>query len=169
MSSKKLFRFFGMSADNEVRFQRFAGAFSAFAEEEQMTASYALGPVHDLTFHLPVARPILFAFAFQMLQFEPDITLTHRSAPRGENAFLMGAGLGLSLHNGPDYESDLDNRGPSFFASGPFISGMIGWELNGSDQNKRFIGLRVFYVPLMSTDGPDGKVYGIVFEYTTYF
>lgn len=136
----------------------------------QLSLSYTIGSDYDLVFSLPVGRPILFAAAFDMLQFEPDMVLTRHLKPRSESGLILGLGLGLSLHRGPSFEADMDNRGLIFSASGPFITGLVGWEQHVEGKGKRMFGLKAFYVPFISdNDGPDGKSYGVALEFTTYF
>jgi len=135
----------------------------------QFTTTYTFTPEYALTFNLPFGRPLLFASAFDMLQFEPEFTFEYRIHLENERVMVLGPGLGISLNHGPGYEADLDNRGEEFFASGPFISGLIGWEFTDAEDKKRIIGIRAFYVPLNADDHPDGRSYGAALEYTVYF
>jgi hypothetical protein len=89
---------------------------------------YTFTEKSSVTFNLPVMRPLLFALAFQMLQFEPEFTFQYRKVLNDSKAVLTGPGLGVSLNYGPDYTSGLKNRGDSFFAAGPFISWQFGLE-----------------------------------------
>ncbi len=129
---------------------------------------YTLSEKAAVTFNLPVMRPLLFALAFQMLQFEPEFTFQYRKVLNDSKAVLTGPGLGVSLNYGPDYKSDLKNRGDSFFAAGPFISWQFGLEFRGR-QKTRVAGIRAFYVPLTAKDHPDGTVLGAALEYSMYF
>ncbi len=123
----------------------------------------------DMTVKLPVARPILFALAFRMLQFEPEVTFDFKFAP-GEAVTLTGGfGVGLSLHYGPGYRSDLQNRGEEFFAIGPYISGYAAVQFPGLAGLDTKVGLRAFYVPLFSADRPVGTVLGGAVEGQMYF
>ncbi len=79
---------------------------------------------------------------------------------------IFGPGVGVSFHYGPDYHSDRKNKGDSFFAAGPLISGLCGLGFNSSKGKKRMIGLRAFYIPLFSgeNDLSPGTVIGGVLE-----
>ncbi len=125
----------------------------------------------DVTFELPVMRPILFAFAFKMLQFEPELTFEFRKNIGNDINMLFGPGIGLSLHYGPDYHSDRKNRGDSFFAAGPFVSGLLGIQFKDTTGKDKVIGVRAFYVPLFSKDSDlsPGTVLGGVLEGHFYF
>lgn len=129
---------------------------------------YTFSEKSTLTFNLPVMRPLLFGLAFQVLQFEPEFTFQYRKVLNDSKALLTGPGLGVSLNYGPDYKSDLKNRGDPFFAVGPFISWQIGLEFKGP-QKMRVVGIRAFYVPLTAKDHSDGIVLGGVLEYSVYF
>jgi hypothetical protein len=129
---------------------------------------YSFTEKSSVTFNLPVMRPLLFGLAFQMLQFEPEFVFQYRKILHDNKAILTGPGLGVSLNYGPDYKSDLKNKGDSFFAAGPFISWQFGLEYNGN-QRTRVAGIRAFYVPLFAKDHPDGTVLGGALEYTQYF
>ncbi len=113
-----------------------------------------------VVFNLPLMRPVLFGFAFRMLQFEPQIALETSKKINDKADLILGPGLGLSLHYGPDYKSDRKDRSLSFFAAGPFISGLCGIGFNGSSGKKKIVGARAFYVPLFSQDHGVGTVIG---------
>jgi hypothetical protein len=129
---------------------------------------YTFSEKYAVTFNLPVMRPLLFGVAFQMLQFEPEFTFQYRKVLNDNKALLTGPGLGVSLNYGPDYKSDLKNKGDSFFAAGPFISWQFGLEFSGN-QKTRVVGIRAFYIPLSAKDHPDGTVLGGALEYSLYF
>lgn len=129
---------------------------------------YTFSEKSALTFNLPVMRPLLFGLAFQMLQFEPEFTFQYRKVLNDSKAWLTGPGLGVSLNYGPDYRSDLKNRGDPFFAAGPFISWQFGLEFRGS-QKTRVVGISVFYIPLTAKDHSDGTVLGGALEYSVCF
>ena len=118
---------------------------------------------------LPVMRPILFALAFQMVQFEPVVTFELRHFFQDDLALVGGFGLGASLHYGPDFRSDLENRGESFFAMGPYISGLFGVGLPGFAGKETILGARAFYVPLFSEDRDPGTVLGGALEAQMFF
>jgi len=106
----------------------------------------------SIAVNLPVMRPILFAAAFKMLQFEPEVTFEFKKNITEDIDIVYGPGLGLSFHYGPDYRSDSKDRSKSFFAMGPFISGLFGFQFAGNSGNNKLIGIRAFYVPLFSGD-----------------
>lgn len=135
------------------------------------------GPVGDVTldlrrytgahgavlFSLPVMRPVLFGAAFRMLQFEPAVHYEHLIV-RDKVEYVWGPGLGISLHYGPDYRSNLDDRGEEFFAAGPQIYGFFGIQPAGSGRKRRLAGLRVYYHPLFSASYRTGTVAGVALE-----
>jgi len=106
----------------------------------------------SIAFNLPVMRPILFAAAFKMLQFEPQFSFEFRKNIKDDKDLIIGPGLGASFHYGPDYKSDKKDKGESFFAMGPFISGLFGYQFSGSSGKNKMFGLRAFYAPLFSGD-----------------
>lgn len=117
---------------------------------------------------LPVMRPILFGIAFEMLQFEPEFTFEYKIPINDGLGFVVGGGLGMSFHYGPDYLSDRDNRGESFFATGPFISVLTA--VNFEQEHDKLLGIRFFYVPLFSEARPTGTVLGAAVEgHFTFF
>lgn len=120
----------------------------------------------SVTLNLPVMRPILFAAAFKMLQFEPQLSFEFRKNIKEDKDLIIGPGLGVSLHYGPDYKSDKNNKGESFFAAGPFISGLFGYQFKGSSGKNKLFGLRAFYVPLFSgeSDLSPGTIIGGALE-----
>ncbi|MBN2048888.1 MAG: hypothetical protein JW760_00475 [Spirochaetales bacterium] len=121
------------------------------------------GPMSSLTVNLPVMRPILFAAAFKMLQFEPQVTWEYTLTGPGSLETLIGGGLGVSLHYGPDYTSSMEDPGESFFAAGPFFSGSVGLVLAGAS-GTWMPGIKLFYTPLFSSGRSIGTVVGGVAE-----
>jgi hypothetical protein len=107
-----------------------------------LLARFKLSENSAVAFELPVMRPILFAAAFKMLQFEPEFTFEFRKKMSDDVDLVVGPGIGVSLHHGPDYHSDRKNRGPSFFAVGPFISGLCAISFKGSSSRKKMVGIR---------------------------
>ena len=130
---------------------------------------YSLSQNHAISFNLPVMRPILFALSFKMLQFEPEFTFEFKKKVKENLAVVTGPGLGVSLHYGPGYESDLDNRGESFFAIGPFISWKLGLSFERPGKMRHIAGLRIFYIPLFAENRADGTVLGGAIEYSLFF
>jgi len=128
----------------------------------------SIKPNVDLAFELPVMRPILFGAAFKMLQFEPQVSMEFNKQISNKSSLVLAPGAGISFHYGPDYKSDLDNRGEDFFAAGPIVSGLIGYSFNNK---KRIAGIRFFYTPLFSSESSlsPGQVLGVVLETHFHF
>ena len=129
-----------------------------------ITADYSFDDRSSVSFQLPVMRPVLFAGAFKMLQFEPQFAYTY-----AKDDILFSPGLGLSFHFGPDYNSDLKNRGPAFFAWGPLLSMSVMKNTN-MDENELYTGLKAFCVMLYSneSDLSPGTVLGLASESRFY-
>lgn len=125
------------------------------------------------TTEIPVMRPILFAAAFKMLQFEPQVNFEFTHKVNDDMDFRFGPAIGLSFHYGPDYKSDnKDKRGESFFAMGPMISGFSGIGYTNSKGKYRSVNLKAFYIPLFSGARDDlspGTVIGGVIEEQFFF
>ncbi len=119
-----------------------------------------------LSVELPVMRPILFAAAFKMLQFEPQIIMEMSHQLRDNLSFVSGPGLGLSLHYGPSYQSTNDERGDSFFSVGPIICGSVGLAKIQRSGKERRLAVRAFYIPLFTSSNTfdNGTVVGAVLE-----
>jgi hypothetical protein len=121
-----------------------AADISAFAE-------FPVGEGKALQVDLPVMRPILFGAAFDMLQFEPSVTLKFRNIDGTNADWILGPTLGLSLHYGPDYHSDLDGR--KFFALGPIIGGYVGLDFPRPGKSFNFeLGLTPYIIPLFGVN-----------------
>jgi hypothetical protein len=101
---------------------------------------------------LPVMRPILFAAAFKMLQFEPTVTFKFYDKSNAAARWVAGPMLGVSLHYGPDYKSEASgvDRTPSFFAMGPIVGGYAGlnFKRSNGDQSRFQLGLSPYIIPL---------------------
>ena len=123
-------------------------------------------PNVDLAFELPVMRPILFGAAFKLLQFEPQVSMEFNKPISNKSSLILAPGVGISFHYGPDYRSDLDNRGEDFFAVGPIVSGLIGYSFHSKTAKKKIAGIRFFYIPLFSSESSlsPGQVFGAVLE-----
>ena len=130
---------------------------------------HRLNDNRSLTFNLPVMRPVLFGLAFKMLQFEPEMTLECNKLISERINLVTGPGIGISFHYGPDYTSDPDNRGPSFFAMGPLFSWQTGIAFKKEGVVKSVVGLKAFYVPLFAKDRSPGTVLGGALLYTYCF
>ncbi len=108
--------------------------------------------------NVPIMRPILFAAAFKMLQFEPEVSLLFRHPQEGDVDIIVGPSLGITLHYGPDYKSGSsgEERGPSFWALGPRIGGYFGLDFKRPDKTFNFqLGVSPYVTPLFSVDDPD--------------
>jgi len=141
-----------------------AGAKGGIIADIMFDTRYYIKDNVTVVFNLPVMRPILFAAAFRMLQFEPQVAIEFSNTMNDKADFIVSPGLGLSLHYGPDYNSDKNNRGDSFFAAGPYISSLFGVGFRGSSEKQKIIGLRAFYIPLFSKDHGIGTVLGGALE-----
>ncbi len=126
-------------------------------------------PSNDFSFVLnfPVFRPILFAAAFSLLQFEPQLTFEFRTKISEKLYFVGGPGLGVSLNYGPDYHSSFNSRGMPFFSAGPIVSSLFGLGFY-SGKTYMVTGLRIFAIPLFS-DTLSGVVLGGAFDVSFYF
>jgi len=139
------------------------------------------GPIADIMFvtqskrsdeklmslNIPVFRPILFGAAFKMLQFEPELNWENMATLKNGKTIIHGPGVGLSFHYGPDYESDLDNRGENFFAIGPILNYSIGIVLDSESRKK--LALKAFYIPLFGENENNGNVVGASLQYYYLF
>jgi hypothetical protein len=143
-------------------------------------AGSKLGPAMDVSFvtefglsddlvlslNVPVLRPLLFATKFDMLQFEPDVTLKFVVRQGESRDLVAGPSLGVSLHYGPDFrsESDGDLRGPSFFALGPRVGAYLGVNFKRPKESFDFqLGFSPYLTPLFSVNDPEshrGRVLG---------
>ena len=108
--------------------------------------------------NVPIMRPILFAAAFKMLQFEPEVSLLFRLPQDGDVDIIVGPSVGIALHYGPDYESERsgEGRGPSFWALGPRVGGYFGLDFKRPGKTFNFqLGVSPYVTPLFSVDDPD--------------
>jgi hypothetical protein len=143
-----------------------AGSKLGPAMDVSFVTAFGLGDDLVLSLNVPVLRPLLFAAKFDMLQFEPDITLKF-VAKQGERRDLVaGPSLGVSLHYGPDFQSELegDLRGPSFFALGPRVGAYVGVNFKRPSESFGFeLGISPYVTPLFSVNDPEahrGRVVG---------
>ncbi|MBN1578862.1 MAG: hypothetical protein JW913_20040 [Chitinispirillaceae bacterium] len=145
-----------------------AADISAFAEFP--TGSGAL--VH---IDLPVMRPILFAAAFRMLQFEPTVALKFSDKSNNKIGWVAGPAFGVSLHYGPDYNSEASGSGrtPSFFAMGPIVGAYAGLDFRRPGETFNFqLGLSPYITPLFGIGDPEnhrGVVIGGLIDGTFRF
>ncbi|MCP4129801.1 MAG: hypothetical protein GY754_02175 [bacterium] len=145
-----------------------AGKKGGPAADIQFNIKYHFSESMALSFALPVLRPILFGALFKMLQFEPQFTLEFGFPIEEDVLLILGPGLGGSVHYGPDYNSDLNNRGDDFWAGGPMVSLLLGISYDGIGK-KDTVGVRGYYIPLISQDRSLGTVIGVALEYVFYF
>lgn len=117
------------------------------------------GTQGQVIMNIPVARPILFGAAFKMLQFEPQVTYEYRLPLDGGDSLVLGGGLGMAFHYGPDFESSPDDRGEDFFAMGPLFSLSAGYEFLRPAGSWR-PGVKLFYSPLVLSEMANGTVLG---------
>jgi hypothetical protein len=125
------------------------------AADISLFAEIPVGDGKALHVDLPVMRPILFAAAFKMLQFEPTVTLKFRStsASAGDIGWVAGPVLGVTLHYGPDYKSELS--GEKFFAVGPIVGGYVGLDFRRANKNFNFeLGITPYFIPLFGVNDP---------------
>ncbi len=117
-------------------------------------------PVSDngtVVVNVPLFRPIVFAAAFGMLQLEPVVMYEHSFGDESGTHPVVGAGMGLIFHYGPDYNSTQDDPGDSFFSIGPQLNGFAGLTLGETNFTA---GVKGFFAPLISPDRPTGVVAG---------
>lgn len=113
---------------------------------------------------IPLFRPILFGLAFKMVQFEPE--LFFRFPLGADSSWTVMPGAGVSVHYGPDYNSDRKNYSESFWAAGPTASFTVVRKI-GSGKNE--LGVRPFVTGLFGENDRSGIVAGCSFEYLINF
>lgn len=152
------------------------GTKGGIAADISLFTEKALSEKASFHIDLPVMRPILFALAFKMLQFEPSVSWRFTNAnPGTKNGFTYGPMLGFSLHYGPDYTYDAkpDTAKHAFFALGPTIGGFAGYTFSRSSGEPRFsLGVSPYVTPLFSVNDPDkrkGVVIGGLLDAAFYF
>jgi hypothetical protein len=107
--------------------------------------------------NIPLFRPIVFAAAFNMLQLEPLVMYEHILGEGTGTRPVVGGGLGIVFHYGPDYHSDQENPGAPFFSIGPLLNGFAGLTLGESNFTA---GIKGFFSPLFTPDRPAGVIAG---------
>jgi hypothetical protein len=142
------------------------GDISVFAETR-------LGRRLSIHADLPVMRPILFAFASRMLQFEPSASLLWDRSLTPTRRIVGGPTLGVSMHYGPgpDSEPSGDGRTEDFFALGPILGGYVGFDFLRPAKVFNFqLGLTGYVQPLWRTDNGDaGVVVGGLLDFSFRF
>lgn len=125
--------------------------------EVYLDLRFPMGENGRLIVNLPIMRPILFAVSFKMLQLEPQITYEYTFGSGDGLRPVIAGGLGAVFHYGPDYTSNPESPGPSFFSVGPLVTGSAGVKF----WKERIItGLKLFYAPLFTADRPIGTILG---------
>ncbi len=127
------------------------GTKGGIAADISAFADFPAGNGTSVHVDLPVMRPILFAFAFHMLQFEPTVALKFSDKTSNNIGWVAGPALGVSLHYGPDYQSEASGPGrtPSFFAMGPIIGAYAGLDFRRPGKPFDFqLGLSPYVTPL---------------------
>jgi hypothetical protein len=120
-------------------------------------ADFPVGTGTSVHIDIPVMRPILFAFAFHMLQFEPTVALKFYDKTSNKIGWVAGPALGVSLHYGPDYKSEASGPGrtPSFFAVGPIVGAYAGLDFRRPGEAFNFqLGLSPYITPLFGVVDP---------------
>jgi hypothetical protein len=152
-----------------------AGVKGGPAADISLYLGYALDEDWSIAADLPIFRPILFGAAFDMLQYEPDVSLLYRMRNDGNVDYLVGPSLGASFHYGPDYKSELSGKGrrDSFFAMGPIIGGYFGLDFKRPVGGFNFqFGLFPYVTPLFSINDPQhhrGEVIGALVDFLFKF
>jgi hypothetical protein len=136
-----------------------AGAKGGPAMDVSLFAEVGVADEIAIEVDVPFVRPLLFAAAFRMLQFEPSVALKFYRDTSGSMDLVAGPVVGVSLHYGPDYESERkgDGRRPSFFAIGPTVGGYFGLDFARPGETFNFeLGLTPYITPLFGVGDPDG-------------
>ncbi len=107
--------------------------------------------------NVPLFRPIMFAAAFDMLQLEPTVMYEHTFGDGTGTQPVVGGGLGIILHHGPDYHSSQEDRGDSFFSVGPLLNGFAGLKFGETNVTA---GVKGFFSPLFTAERSTGVVAG---------
>ncbi len=147
-----------------------AGTKGGPAVEGSLHVEVPLGRGYTLALDLPVLRPVIFAFAFDMIQFEPQASFLRRRGLGGRLDLVYGLSLGLTVHHGPDYTSERSGagRGPSFTALGPRFGAYAGLDFLRPGRRTNFqLGLAPYVSPLYALEDPDrhqGVVVGGMLE-----
>ena len=151
-------RFGGRYDDIRMCVASDAGAKGGIAMDVSLFMDFGIAEDWSMHVDLPVVRPILFATAFKMLQFEPSVSFNRRIRTGSSIDVIVGPTVGMSLHYGPDYKSKQSGpeRGPSFFAIGPTLGGFFGLDFTRPDEAFNFrLGLTPYVTPLFSIGDPD--------------
>jgi hypothetical protein len=149
-----------------------AGATGGTAADISIFMEFYASQKSVIHIDVPVFRPILFGFAFEMLQFEPTVALKYSKPLSSKTNFKTGPLIGVSLHYGPDYNSEAENPGrtDSFFAMGPIVGGYIGFEFKNPNKKRSIeIGITPYAETLFGINDPEnhkGYVFGGLIDLT---
>jgi hypothetical protein len=152
-----------------------AGAKGGLAADISFLIDRKISDNKALHFDIPLFRPIFFGLAFDMLQFEPAVTLKFRKEMNDKIDLRYGPSLGISLHYGPSYlsESEGENRLESFFSLGPIIGAYLGWEFKNPNKAYNFeIGISPYVTPLFGIENDpshDGVIIGGLVDFAFNF
>ena len=98
-----------------------AGVKGGTMADIMFVARHRLNDYRSLTFNLPVMRPVLFGLAFQMLQFEPEMTLECNKLISERINLVTGPGIGISFHYGPFPQLFAKDRSPGTVLGGALL------------------------------------------------
>ena len=131
-----------------------------------LVMEYRFNERFGMGMYLPIARPIIFAVNTQMLQFLPELVFNIHIPVDEFKTIVIHPAIGASLHYGPDYLSDKENRGIDFFAAGPRISILGGIALHKNENHEFIFGLKP-YAEFLFSEYRSGFVAGgeIDFQY----
>ena len=118
-----------------------------------------LGENLGLDLNLPLMRPIMFALAGKMLQFEPEVALLFRRHRGGDTELHLGPVLGLSINYGPDLHSGFGAaRRRSFWSLGPRIGAYLGVDFPRPGKTFNYqLGFRSYVTPLWSVGSEEPR------------
>lgn len=129
-----------------------------------LVMEYRFNERFGMGMYLPIARPIIFALNTQMLQFLPEIVFNIHVPIDDYKSFVISPAIGASLHYGPDYLSDKENRGVDFFAAGPRFSLLGGIALHNTKNHEFIFGLKP-YTEFLFSEYRSGVVFGGEFDF----
>lgn len=133
------------------------GTKGGIASDISAVTEFPAGKGTSIHVDLPVMRPILFAFAFHMLQFEPTVALKYSDKSNTKAGWVAGPALGVSLNYGPDYKSEASGSGrtASFFSMGPIVGAYAGLDFRRPGAPFNFqLGLSPYVIPLFGIGDP---------------
>jgi hypothetical protein len=147
-----------------------AGTRGGPAADVSLFMEFGLDPDLSLVVVVPLFRPIFFAAAFHMLQFEPEVGLNFHMRGNDDLDVYFGPTLGLTFHYGPDYNSERSGPGrtASFFAFGPSFGLSLGMTfLRPGETFDGQLGIHPYVTTLFGVGDParhQGVVFGGMLE-----